>query len=167
MSLLRVHCFYRKSLFISLQGRSDRFLGRMLINSDDRLHHTQKTYLRHNCLIPTDYDYDSTYGKSYIGVPTEHPPRYRRFPKTYKFKKPEVQPEKLDTSTTDWYQPPDVPHRTPMQVMASSQEPFLTHNAWKYSYNRLRKVYPPYDRRTEPIVDNQFNKYGADFLRQK
>ncbi|XP_077992268.1 testis-expressed protein 36-like [Glandiceps talaboti] len=62
----------------------------------------------------------------------KNPPTRRRFPQIHEEGKPG--PKKLDTTTSDWYRAPEVPHETSTQVLASSQEPFLKHNPWKYSY---------------------------------
>lgn len=96
-----------------------------------------------------------------MGQPAENPPVHRRFPR--KYRAPEPGSFKLQTSTTNWYQAPDVPFRTPTHVLAVSQEPFPKHNPWKYSNHGMRDIYPPYERNAKQLVDNQFNKYGAAF----
>lgn len=142
-------------------GRDDRTQGRKIVLPDLRLHHTEDYFLKHFGRSAVDRDLHTTYGTSYIGNGTEQPPVYRRFPKQYK--SPQNGPLVLDTSTTHWFQHPEVPHKTPTHVLAVSQEPFLKHNAWKYSNHGLRKIYPPYERNNEPLVNNEFNRYGAAF----
>lgn len=127
-----------------------------------RLHHTDNVYLKHNDRKPINFDLNTSYGKAFTGQSTTQPPVHRRFPKRYK--PPSTGPAKLDTRTTDWYKPPEVPFRTPTQVLATSQEPFLKHNPWQYSYHGMKQIYPQYDRKEQPIVNNQFNRYGAAFV---
>ena len=143
------------------QGRSDRNLGRKNQLPDLRIHYTDEEFLKHFGRNPVDRDLNSTYGTSYKGEPTVKPPTYRRFPKNYG--QPTSGQIPLQTTTADWFKHPDVPHATPTHVLAVSQEPFLKHNKWKYSNHGLRKIYPPYDRKNEPLVNNEFNKYGAAF----
>ncbi|KAJ8317046.1 hypothetical protein KUTeg_004950 [Tegillarca granosa] len=139
----------------------DRSLGRKIILPDLRLHHTEKEFLKHHGKTVVDRDLHTTYGTSFTGNQTTSAPVYRRFAKVYK--QPSGGAVKLDTTTTDQFKSPDVPYRTPTHVLAISQEPFLKHNAWKYSNHGLRKIYPPYDRKNEPLVNNEFNRYGAAF----
>ncbi|KAK3590265.1 hypothetical protein CHS0354_041343 [Potamilus streckersoni] len=154
------HSFQTHGVYFG-DGKDSRQLGRRNINADMRIHHTEKDFFKHNGIEVTEYDYRTTYGNSFIGDPTPNPPTFRRFrkslppPKTARFPN--------DTTVTDWFQPPIVPFRTPTHVLAISQEPFLKHNAWKYSNHSLKNVYPPYETRSEPLVKNTFNKYGAAF----
>lgn len=136
-------------------------MGRKIILPDLRLHHTEKEFLKHHGKTVIDRDLHTTYGTSFIGDQRTSAPVYRRFAKVYK--QPSSGGVKLDTTTTDQFKSPDVPYRTPTHVLAISQEPFLKHNAWKYSNHGLRKIYPPYDRKNEPLVNNEFNRYGAAF----
>lgn len=142
-------------------GQSTRQLGRNLIDPHLRLHNTGKDYLKHMGREVTDYDYHSTYNTSYHGRDTEEPPRFRRFQKSLPPASP-GRPE-LTTTTTAWIPSESSKYKTHTQVLAVSQEPFLKHNPWKYSYHSKRNVYPPYERRSEPIIDNMFNRYGAAF----
>lgn len=155
------HSFQDHGVYFG-DGRSDRTLGRRLILPDLRLHHTDNVFLKHNDRNPVNFDLNTSYGLTYQGKPTDQPPAHRRFPKRYK--PPSSGPAKLETKTTDWHQPPDVPFKTATQVLATSQEPFLRHNPWKYSYHGMRHIYPPYDRNNKPLVQNEFNKYGAAFV---
>ncbi|XP_041370681.1 uncharacterized protein LOC121384374 [Gigantopelta aegis] len=145
-------------------GRDTRLLGKHLIPINMRLHHTEPDFIKHYSLKPVDRNFDSLYHDSFEGKPTPFPPVHRRFPKTYK--EPAEGPIKLDTTTTDRFRSPDVPYKTPLHVLALSQEPFPKHNRWKYSYQPLNRVYPQYDTTTKPLVDNIFNRYGADFMTQ-
>lgn len=143
-------------------GNKGRQLGRSLLHPQDRLHHSNPAYLKHNGREIIEYDYHTTYQKSFLGKDTETPPKYRRFPKSL----PQVQPAgriPLDTTTTEWQPSSKEEHRTNTQVLAVSQEPFLKHNPWQYSYHSKRNVYPPYERRTDPVIDNIFNRYGAAY----
>ncbi|XP_045189327.2 testis-expressed protein 36-like isoform X2 [Mercenaria mercenaria] len=142
-------------------GQNTRHLGRNLIDPHLRLHSTDKDYLKHLGREVTNYDYHSTYNKSYLGRDIEEPPRYRRFSKSLPPAEQGTVP--LSTTTTAWLPTASPQHKTDTQVLAVSQEPFLKHNPWKYSYNPKRNVYPPYERRSEPVIDNMFNRYGAAF----
>ncbi|XP_052227237.1 uncharacterized protein LOC127841994 isoform X1 [Dreissena polymorpha] len=142
-------------------GQTTRQLGRTLIDPQARLHTTDTNFLKHYGREVIDYDYHSTYQNTYKGRDTTEPPRYRRFHKSLPPAEPGTVP--LTTTTTAWV-PTNAPqYKTGTQVLAISQEPFLKHNPWKYSYHSKRNVYPPYDRRSEPVVDNMFNRYGAAF----
>ena len=155
------HSFQDHGVYFG-DGRSERTLGKRIMMPDLRLHHTNNVYLKHNDRKPVNFDLNTSYGLTYQGKPTGEPPVHRRFPK--KYKSPNSGPAKLETKTTDWHQPPEVPYKTGTQVLATSQEPFLKHNAWKYSYHGMRQIYPPYDRNNQPIVQNEFNKYGAAYI---
>lgn len=155
------HSFQDHGVYFG-DGRYDRTLGRKLILPDLRLHHTDNVYLKHNDRVPVNFDLNTSYAVTYQGKPTGEPPVHRRFPKRYK--PPSTGPAKLETKTTDWHRSPEVPYKTAMQVMATSQEPFAKHNSWKYSYNGMRRIYPQYDRKEQPAVKNEFNKYGAAFV---
>lgn len=142
-------------------GNNTRQLGRNLIDPHLRLHNTNKDFLRHYGREVTDCDYHSTYNRSYLGRDTQEPPRYRRFPKSL----PPAEPGRVPvaTTTTAWLPSSDPKYKTDTQVLAVSQEPFLKHNSWKYSYHSKRNVYPPYERRSDPVIDNMFNRYGAAY----
>lgn len=155
------HSFQDHGVYFG-DGRTDRTLGKKLILPDMRLHHTDNVFLKHNDRKPVEFDLHTSYGKAFTGQPTVHPPVHRRFPKRYK--PPSTGSVKIDTRTTDWYKAPEVPFRTPTQVLATSQEPFLKHNPWQYSYHGMRQIYPHYDRKEKPIVKNEFNRYGAAFI---
>ena len=154
-----------RSLFMSLsiqfQGRDNRMLGRYLVSPDQRMHHTENTFLKHYGREDVDYDYHTNYNKSYKVRNLEEPPRHRRYSKA--LKTPSPGPIPLDTTTTNWHPSAQKEHKTTTQVLAVSQEPFLKHNAWQYSYHHKRNVYPPYDRQSLPSIDNTFNRYGAAF----
>ncbi|XP_071090209.1 uncharacterized protein [Haliotis cracherodii] len=142
-------------------GRETRLLGRRLLSRDQPLHQTTSDFLSHQTMLPIQVDQNSLYTASFLGHPTREPPVHRRFPKAYK--EPREGTITLDTSTPSWFKTPEVPYRTPLHVLAVTQEPFVEHNPWKYSNNALKRVYPPYDRKSEPIVNNTFNRYGAAF----
>ncbi|XP_032222034.2 testis-expressed protein 36 [Nematostella vectensis] len=59
----------------------------------------------------------------------------RRFPRIHPEPKPGTAP--LQTSTTNWFMPPQVPYRTPLNVLAITQEPLLPSNSWTYSYRPI------------------------------
>ena len=143
------------------QGRDNRMLGRYLVSPDQRMHHTENTFLKHYGREEFDYDYHTNYNKSYKVRSLEEPPKYRRYSKA--LKTPSPGPIPLDTTTTNWHPSAQKEHKTSTQVLAVSQEPFLKHNAWQYSYHHKKNVYPPYDRRSLPSIDNTFNRYGASF----
>ncbi|KAK2154236.1 hypothetical protein LSH36_274g06080 [Paralvinella palmiformis] len=128
-------------------GHSTRTLGKHIRCPDDRQHWTDKDFLKHDGHLTTDQLYRSQYISQYRGEPTDEPPSKRRFPKIH----PDPEPDlvKLDTDTTDWFGDPDVPHKTPTQVLASTQEPFLGTNKWKYSYHGLSRCYPSYSLNTK------------------
>jgi hypothetical protein len=114
-----------------------------LTSVDDRLHHTEKDYLKHYGRMVVNYNYKTEYYDRYDGEDTKEAPTRRRFPKIHKEGDPNI--EKLDTTTTDWFTSPTVPHKTPTHVLAVSQEPFLPSNSWKYSYHGKSQCYPSYD----------------------
>ena len=149
------------SLIFIFQGKDERCLGRKITLPDLRLHHTEKSFLKHHSRDPVDADLNTNYRVAYLGQPTEKPPVHRRFPR--KYQTPATGSQQLQTTTTSWYRSPDVPFRTPTHVLAVSQEPFPKHNPWKYSNHGMRDIYPPYERNAKPLIDNQFNKYGAAF----
>lgn len=128
---------------ILFQGHASRHLGKRLHSSDQRLHHTNNQYLKHHGRQVTNFDYRTQYDSTYQGEKIKSPPAYRRFPRIHA--DGDVAQSKLDTTTTAWYEEPDVPFKTPLQMLASSQEPFLPHNAWRYSNHGLSRCYPPYD----------------------
>lgn len=142
-------------------GQNTRQLGRNLIDPHLRLHNTQKDFLKHFGRETTDHNYYTTYNSSFHGRDTEEPPRYRRFPKTL----PPAPSGSVGVTTTTvaWDPSESARYRTHTQVLAVSQEPFLKHNPWKYSYHSKRNVYPPYERRSEPFIDNMLNRYGPAF----
>lgn len=145
----------------SLQGQNTRQLGRNLIDPHLRLHNTNKDFLKHLGREVTDFDYHTNYQNSYKGRDTENPPTHRRFRKSLPPAEPG--PVALTTTTTGWLPQDSSKYKTDTQVLAVSQEPFLKHNPWKYSYHSKRNVYPPYERRSEPVIDNILNRYGAAF----
>ena len=80
-----------------------------------------------------------------------------RTPGTLSYK--HISPQNFpSTTTTDWHKdtPPDA--QTRLDVLAASQEPFLPHNSWKYSFKGPHAVYPPYDRKPFPKVPNVLNR---------
>lgn len=126
-------------------GQTDRTLGKRNTAPPERQHYTNKDYLKHRGRTAVDFSYLTEYDKFYKGEPTETPPTRRRFPREHAEGTSGL--AKLNTSTTDWFQQePQTKFRTPLQVLAVSQEPFLPANRWKYSYHGLSKCYPPYDR---------------------
>lgn len=141
-------------------GRDNRQLGRYLISPDQRMHHTENTFLKHYGREQFDNDYHTNYQVSYKGKGSARI-EHRRYTKN--LKTPSPGPIPLGTTTTDWHPSSEKEHRTDTQVLAVSQEPFLKHNPWKYSYHHKRNVYPPYERRSLPAIDNTFNRYGAAF----
>ena len=145
----------------SLQGQTSRQLGRNLIDPHLRLHNTDKHFLKHFGNKVLDFDYHSTYQKSFKGKDTQEAPTRRRFRKSLPPADPG--PVALTTTVTAWIPEESSRHKTDTQVLAVSQEPFLKHNPWKFSYNSKNNVYPPYDRRSEPIPDNTLNRYGPAF----
>ena len=77
----------------------------------------------------------SCYTASYQGVPGEDMSKLRRFPRQHAEGKPGSAP--LATTTTEWFREPDIPHKTPLHVLAISQQPFLRPNKWAYSYRPI------------------------------
>ena len=126
------------------KGQDTRYLGKRLTAPTFRQHHTEKDMFKHYGRVVSDFDYNSIYSVNYEGNQSTQNPTRRRFPKIHKQGLPSL--AKLDTTTTDWFKEPDVPHTTPLQVLATSQEPFLGPNKWKYSNHGLSKCYPPYDK---------------------
>ncbi|XP_076460820.1 uncharacterized protein LOC143293617 isoform X2 [Babylonia areolata] len=148
-------------------GKDTRNLGRKLLQPlHSRLHHTDPAFLNHDSRAPHHPDYKSEFSSSFLGRPTAQPPTTRRFPRARS--EPPTGPAPLPTSTTDWFG--DSPStaaskQASTRVLAISQQPYPKHNSWKYSYQGLDKIYPPY---VEPMklkhVDNVLNRYGANFV---
>lgn len=148
-------------------GQDSRVLGRKLLQPiSTRLHHTDTSFLKHHSRAPYHHDYHTEATATFTGAPTDHPPTHRRFPRARN--EPPSGAVDLPTMTTDWF--PDTPasafsRQASTRVLAISQQPYPKHNNWKYSYQGLEKVYPPY---VDPIklkhVDNVLNRYGANFL---
>lgn len=125
-------------------GSGTRTLGKRLTAPTQRQHYTDKDNIKHNSRQAINFDYNTNYGIEYEGNQSTGRPSHRRFPKVHNEGTTGL--AKLDTTTTDWFKNPDVPHKTPLHVMAVAQEPFLGHNKWKYSNHGLSKCYPPYDK---------------------
>lgn len=137
-------------------GRDTRHLGRRLHQNIQRLHRTEQTFLHHNSRNPTLHDYNPITAISYQYPGNTEAPQRRRFPKTYQANQtPDSQRELLSWNNAPW--------RTPLHVLAVTQEPFLPKNKWRYSFHGSYKVYPPYDRKANPEVPNVLNRYGPDF----
>lgn len=97
----------------------------------DRCQHYSNNLITWN----TTNDARTCYTVSYQGAPGADNSRYRRFPRVHPGAKPGS--ALLATTTTKWFQQPDVPHKTPLHVLAITQEPFLTPNKWAYSYRPI------------------------------
>ncbi|XP_033113413.1 testis-expressed protein 36-like [Anneissia japonica] len=103
-------------------------LGKKLWQGEKRQHNSRDLITWEN----GNLQYSTYYRDTYKGTPCKEPLTQRRFPRIHT--EPKQGTIKLETTTTDWYQPPKVPYETPTQILASSQEPFLEHNPWRYSY---------------------------------
>ncbi|CAG5120160.1 unnamed protein product [Candidula unifasciata] len=117
-------------------GSHMRHFGRRLHPIDCRLHHTDATFLHHNN-SDSPHRYSPTTATTYTDPCLLEPVTTRRFPKIYK--------------TTETSQPPtrrasghEIPYRTPLHVLAVTQQPLATHSDWKYSFHGDTSVYPPY-----------------------
>lgn len=128
-------------------GKESRFLGRRLTAPIQRQHFTSKEYLKHFGRHIINHDYHSIYRVDFDGNQSTEGPAHRRFPRAHKEGNDGL--ATLNTTTTKWFREPDVPYQTPLQVLASSQEPFLKANRWKYSNHGLTKCYPPYDKQVD------------------
>lgn len=115
--LFFIHLFY-------FQG-----LGRRTF--PDRCQHYSNNLITWN----TNNDARSCYMASYQGDSGDDNSRYRRFPRIHSEPKPGSAP--LETTTTKWFRRPDIPHKTPLHVLAITQEPFLIPNKWAYSYRPI------------------------------
>ena len=115
---------YHQLILLYFQG-----LGRRTF--PDRCQH----YSNNLITWSADSDARSCYMASYQGAPGADNNRYRRFPRVHPEAKPSSAP--LATTTTKWFQRPDVPYKTPLHVMAITQEPFLSPNKWVYSYRPI------------------------------
>ena len=71
----------------------------------------------------TTNDARSCYMASYQGASGADNSRNRRFPRIHPEAKPGSAP--LETTTTKWFQRSDIPYKTPLHVLAITQEPFL------------------------------------------
>lgn len=97
----------------------------------DRCQHYSNNLITWN--LPNDAR--SCYMASYQGPLGADNSQYRRFPRVHPDAKPGSTP--LETTTTKWFQRPDVPYKTPLHVLAITQEPFLSPNKWAYSYRPI------------------------------
>ncbi|KAH9489691.1 Testis-expressed protein 36 [Bulinus truncatus] len=139
-------------------GKDSRFLGRRLHPHQKRLHHTENTFIHHHSRKPTLFDYSPITAISYQSPGESEAPTRRRFPRIYQT--PKVPPDWQTAHLTSWSA---TPSRTPLSVLALSQEPFLHHNSWKYCYHGDSKVYPQYNRKKSPSEPNILNRYGPNF----
>jgi len=154
------HYFQEHGVYLG-NGRDTRTLGRRLQPVDTRLHHTDTGYLHHRSrtVNPAQgQDYSSITATCFTApAPTEAPAR-RRFQRSY------TNTDNFSrTTTTDWHKDTPADAQTRLGVLAASQEPFLPHNSWQYSYKGPHAVYPPYDRKPFPKVPNVLNRYVSDF----
>ncbi|XP_074642730.1 testis-expressed protein 36-like isoform X2 [Tubulanus polymorphus] len=127
-------------------GKDTRFYGKTVM-APERQHKSDKEFLLHSGRHIYAYDYRSSYRSNFLGDKCEEPPVYRRFPQHHKEGESGI--ASLATQTTSAFDADDT-HRTPLQVLASSQEPFLKTNKWKYSYHGLPRIYPSYDLKNHP-----------------
>lgn len=69
--------------------------------------------------------YQSSYDKKEV-------PRcyHTRFPRIYPTP---ADSTRISSTTTKWWSPSDM-HKTPLHVLASSQQPHIKENQWKYAY---------------------------------
>jgi hypothetical protein len=104
-------------------------LGKRLFHGQERQHSSEKFYTWDK---PDQDVYGTNYSDAFTGRTCKNPPTRRRFPQ--KHAEPQQGPQKLDTTTSDWFRSPDVPYKTETQTLVSSQEPHLKPNPWKYSY---------------------------------
>ncbi|XP_059174305.1 testis-expressed protein 36-like [Physella acuta] len=148
------HYFQQRGEYFG-NGRDTRFLGRRLTAASARLHHTNTNFLYHKDGRPLP-PYNSVTAISYQHPVGAEPTTRRRFPKSYANSKG----REPSTDLTSWASPP---LQTPLHVMAVTQEPFLRHNRWKYSFHGDPKVYPPYNIKATSSVANVLNRYGPDF----
>jgi len=152
------HYFQEHGVYLG-NGRDTRTLGRRLQPVDSRLHHTDSGYLHHRAMVqPPVQDYTSITATCFRPPTQTDAPVRRRFQRSY------TNTDNFpSTTTTDWHKdtPPDA--QTRLDVLAASQEPFLPHNSWKYSFKGPHAVYPPYDRKPFPKVPNVLNRYVSDF----
>lgn len=103
-------------------------LGKRLVPPEERQHRSEDlvAWQKKDFYGTTNYNY------SYQLRHCRSPPKRRRFPTIHQESKPGL--IELDTTTNKWFTAPDVPYETRTHVLATSQEPFLQHNPWKYSY---------------------------------
>lgn len=125
-------------------------LGKRLVKDFEINQHRSDNHISWSSSLPT---YISTYKAGYSGsregLPSYgqstqsadtallkkfHTPTkltFRRFPRSHGF--PEDLPNtKPTTCTTDWFQ--DGAYSTPLSVLAATQQPFLKHNPWTFSF---------------------------------
>lgn len=86
-----------------------------------------------------DNDHKSQYMKSYRGA-TADAATLRRYPQNHPEAKPGTAP--LSTTSTKWFNPhKEGQFRTPLHVLACTQEPLLPPNRWAYSYRPKGQVW--------------------------
>ncbi|XP_055955622.1 uncharacterized protein LOC126814912 [Patella vulgata] len=155
------HTFQEDGVYFG-NGKETRNLGKQIKAIDLRQHYTNNRHLTHISFTPQPpYHIDSEYRSNYKGEKTEFPPVHRRFPKVYS--EPKEGHINLDTTTSDWHESSQPPPKTPLRVLAISQEPFLKHNPFKYSYHGTHKIYPSLRRKDNLMATNILNRYGANY----
>ena len=132
-----------KGMFVRWQGRDTRTLGKRIRPGGDRQHYTGRDYLEFEPCQNKDY-FMTTQVNNYRALPPGDALVHRRFPRRHR--EGVAGEAALSTTTTCWLGGAQVPPTIPTQVLASSQEPFLPHNSWRYSNHGEAKCYPPYDR---------------------
>ena len=140
---------YRQLHFL-LQGHGTRTLGKRLLLGNQTLHYTDKNHLKHYGREVINYDYNSSYALTYKGPPSTEYPELRRFPRVHSQQTNGTgdggggKVSGTPTSTTNWFTS-ETPFNTHLKVLATSQQPFLKHNNWKYSNHKMQRCYPPYN----------------------
>jgi hypothetical protein len=108
----------------------DLGFGKQKVNSPKNHHVSEDSIKWTHSETPPQTSYQISFITNHS--PPWNTPMYRRFPKLHL----RSNSTGLLTSTTTWFKE-DKPFRTPTQLLASSQEPHLPHNPWKYSYKAI------------------------------
>lgn len=119
-------------------------MGKRILPGRDRQHFTHSDYLEHEGVWKPRDQFLTTSVDYYRGIAPDEPTKHRRFPRAHE--SGTCRNTNLSTGSHNWLHSPEVPYKLPTQMLASSQEPFLKPNKWKYSNHSTPKCYPHYDK---------------------
>ena len=124
------------------------------MSPSSRQHHTDKEFLKHFGRHFVNHDYHTLYRKDFEGLPNSQRLSTRRYPRNHK----KGSPGTVELSTQTTLHSDDESYTTDLQVLATSQQPFLKHNKWKYSYHGSPNCYPSLPDKINQRFLGQLNK---------